>query len=160
MPTALRDVLRDNLRFCRRRLLVAVEALGPEDLSHQPVPTLMSPRRQLVHVAEAEHGWRSRCTGEPPPEAGPAEALSIGPLCELLAEQREITEAWLETLTDDDLATPVTDADGRELTVAWVLCHLARHDAHHAGQILGLWRIRHPEARVLSGYAHIIATQA
>lgn len=151
-------VLRDNLRFCRRRLLLVLAAHESDDLGHRPAATMMSPREQIVHVALAEHAWRSRCTGEPAPEPGPDEPLGVAALGDLLAAERRITDAWLDSLTDADLARPIDDGEGRRLSVAWVICHLARHDAHHAGHLAGLWRIRHPDRPLASGYRNVLET--
>ena len=154
------DSLRDALSFARRRLLVGIEALDAADLDVTPVDSLMSPRRQILHVVWAEAHWRGTAAGGERPGATPDEApeLDAAGLIGRLAAQRALTMAWFETLTDADLTRPVRDAVGNELSVVWVLQHLARHDAHHAGQILLLWRLRHPAESIGSGYRQVLDT--
>ncbi|MCC7492443.1 MAG: DinB family protein [Fimbriimonadaceae bacterium] len=153
--------LRDTLDFCRERLLVGARALSEADLARQPVPSIMSPREQLLHVAWAEANWRGRCVGKPgtPRWPAPTAAHTLPALLDLLAAERAVTLVWFETLTDAELLRPVQDAAGRELSVVWVLHHLARHDAHHAGQILALWRLGHDGEPIRSGYSAIVDTQ-
>lgn len=152
------DSLRDDLVFVRQRLLIAVSALAPEDLDVTLVPTLMTPRQQILHVARAEHHWRARARAAEPnwEEPGDGGGLTRDGLVALLGVERGMTLAWLDGLSDDDLARPVHDPAGRELSVVWVLEHLARHDAHHAGQILLLWRWRHPTEPIPSRYDQVL----
>lgn len=150
--------IRDDLVFVRQRLLVGVTALEHEDLDFQPVPTVMSPRAQALHVAWAEHQWRSRARGTEPAWAEPAERVpaTVDELVAALTAERALTMVWLATLSEHDLASPVLDRDGRVLSVVWVLNHLVRHDAHHAGQLILLWRLRHPDAAIPSGYGRVL----
>lgn len=148
----------EDLRFVRRRLLVGVTALAPEDLDWQPVPTLMSARQQLVHVARAERHWRACCTGEGGEVEDPGGG--VPELLDLLADQRRRTMAWFAGLTAVDLVRNIDDGRGHRLTVAWVLNHLVRHDAHHAGQIILLWRLRHPDEAIGSRYDKVLEALA
>lgn len=146
--------LRDDLLFARQRLLVGVESLSADDLDWRPVPTVMTAREQLAHVAFAEALWRGRCQGESePPPAAPADETVL----EQLDEQRRLTLAWLAGLTEVDLVRAFVVPEGHTVSLAWVLNHLVRHDAHHAGQLILLGRLRHPDATIASRYDRILA---
>lgn len=151
-----RDSVVANLAFCRQRLLTGVTALAPDDHDFQPVPTLMSARQQLRHVAWGERFWRACATGAPPPAPLAGEAEPWDAVLAELAAQRQATLAWAGQLADLDLLRAVSDPQGRPLSVIWVLHHLARHDAHHAGQLIALWRERHPDGVIPSGYARVL----
>ena len=153
-----RNAVLDNLTFCRTRLLAGVTELTTADLDFQPVPTIMSPREQIVHVVWAEQHWRAACTNEERPggQWGNQPEWSLDQLVAALAEQRERTLAYCATLADADLLRPVQDTRGNTLSVLWVLHHLARHDAHHAGQIIALWRQCHEHETMPSGYPRIL----
>lgn len=149
-----RDSLREDLLFVRRRLTVGVEALDASDLDWRPVPSVMTAREQLAHVALAEAMWRGRCQGAPPPEPVAADETALG----RLAAERQTTLDWLDTLTEADLVRRFGVPEGPEVSVAWVLNHLVRHDAHHAGQLILIGRLRHPDAVIPSRYDRILAT--
>ncbi len=150
--------LRDDLVFVRERFLVGFHALAHEDLGHRFVPRLMSAREQALHVVKAERFWRSRCTGEDPLGDWPAESESWGrdALLARLAAERALTMDWVAGLTESDLVQPVTDGRGRDLSVVGVINHLVRHDAHHAGQLIMIFRLRHPDDDMPSSYAKIV----
>jgi len=150
--------LRDDLVFVRERFLVGLGALGADDLGHRFVPRMMSAREQVLHVVKAERFWRSRCTGEAGLPDWPTESEGWGmdQLWATLAAERALTMAWVEGLTEADLVRPITDGRGRDLTVVWVINHLVRHDAHHAGQLILIFRLRHPDADMPSSYAKIV----
>lgn len=150
--------LQADLEFVRERFLVGLGALDEADLAHRFVPRMMSAREQVLHVVKAERFWRSRCTGESviagwPPES---EHWDLPRLQQTLAAERALTMAWCGDLAESDLVRPVTDGRGRDLSVVWVINHLVRHDAHHAGQLILIFRLRHPDADMPSSYAKIV----
>ena len=160
MRSAWLASLHDDLAFVRERFLVGLRALDPGDLDHRYVPRQMSAREQVLHVVKAERHWRSRCTGETPLGDWPTEsgAWDHARLEQTLAAERALTTAWFGGLAEADLVRPVDDGRGHTLSVAWVLNHLVRHDAHHAGQLILIFRLRHPDDAIPSGYANIVDT--
>jgi uncharacterized damage-inducible protein DinB len=134
--------LYDYHCWANRRLFEVASALGPEAVTrdmgkHWSVPTL---KGMLAHVYGADAIWLTRWKGASPTRIpGDADFPALGDLRPkwdaLEAEQR----AFVEGLTEADLARPVTyrNTEGAQFTVALgpLLQHVVNHATHHRSEL-------------------------
>jgi uncharacterized damage-inducible protein DinB len=137
------DLVRDLFayhRWANRRLFDVAAALGPEvdrDMGTQwSVPTL---KGMLAHIYAADLAWLSRWNGTSPTRLLGGDDFPT--LADLRARwdtlERE-QQAFIDTLTADDLGRPVDyrNTAGRafRLPLGPLLQHVANHATHHRSE--------------------------
>jgi uncharacterized damage-inducible protein DinB len=99
--------------------------------------------REYAHVLGAEEVWLSRVEGRDR-RAPVWPDLPLVQIAVLAADQRDGWEAYLDTLSQDDLTRTVSYAtsDGRTFTssIADILTHVPLHGQYHRGKVNVLLR--------------------
>jgi uncharacterized damage-inducible protein DinB len=115
------------------QLLAAAARLTPERFTAPSDLTTRSLRGTLVHALDVEWSWRLRLQGEPPDSWGPEAELrpddfpTVQDLEARWADDERDMRAWLDGLTDEQLAsTPPGAPDGAGPLWRYVL-HLIMH---------------------------------
>ena len=131
--------------WANEKILAVVSQLTQEEFTQPVSGSYGSVRNTLVHILSAEWGWLDRCGGHP---RGPAlQAADYPNLTTLLARWNEVEthrKAFLATLTDEDLARPISftlpNIPTQTMKLGELLHHAAIHAVHHRGQIALLLR--------------------
>lgn len=126
------------------RILDCAAKVGDEQLDAPELYSQGSLRTTLWHTLIVEYGWRSRCQGiDARKQPFPVEPTA--PVAALRAFQQEEharAQAYLASMSEDDLAAPLTltHPDGKTFTYAiWqVLMHILYHSAQHRSEMAGL----------------------
>lgn len=137
--------LLDYHYWARDRVLVAVDALTPEQYARAIPSSFPSVRETVVHIYFAEWVWYSRWTGTSPTAGpNPATVPDVGTLrAEWTAMERNV-RAFVGALGDAGLDRRI---EYRLLSGAasssrfWeLLVHLVNHASYHRGQVTTLLR--------------------
>ncbi len=143
-PVTALDTIRglyDYHRWANHRLFDAVAALGEEaaarDLGKQfSVPTL---RRMLTHIWEADWVWLARWKGTSPTRMPGEDVTSLDDLRARWDAVEAEQAAFLDGLSDADLAREVDyrNTRGRAFRAPlWALLqHVANHATHHRSEV-------------------------
>ncbi len=101
-------------------------------------------RATLWHTLMVAYGWRSRCQGidarkqQPPVEP----TAPVAALQSFQQEEHARAQAYLASMSEDDLAAPLTltHPDGKTFTYAiWqILMHILYHSAQHRSEMAEL----------------------
>jgi uncharacterized damage-inducible protein DinB len=106
-------------------------------------------RRTMVHVLDAEWGWRLRMQNLPDePELTETDLPTIAALRERWAQEKAITYEMLSQFTDEALDSivryPIGDNQFRERVLWHCLYHVVNHGSQHRSEV-AMW---------LTGYGH------
>lgn len=135
--------LFDHLYWVNRRLLDAATRLTAEEFTSPTTPetpieiTTRDLRATLVHELDVEWSWRLNLQGKPIEEWGPGEELKpedypdVRTLREHWARDEAEMRAWLDGLSDEDLARPTSSAFTNDRRPLW---HYLLHIVTHAAQ--------------------------
>ena len=109
-------------------------------------PTL---RNQVIHLFSTEESWVRVLQGLDYANRDPAEYPAVADARLLQQEIIRSTQAYLSTLTDQQLNTGTelhfSDGDSAIRTPALILHHVLTHAFHHKGQIVAMCRaLGHP----------------
>jgi uncharacterized damage-inducible protein DinB len=148
------------LNEVREQLGDAVEDISDEHLARRAVAGAHSIGALVLHIGESEWWWTQcvinghRITDEDrrqpywdvliDPEDFGLRGYSAHFCLEAIEEIRRGTRELLATFNDDDLDRLFSHTRGErkmEVSLRWVLHHLADHEAQHKGQILMLKRL-------------------
>lgn len=141
---------RDYLGEYRAALGRKCDDLSPAELARRSVPpSTLSLLGLLRHMARVEHFWfQMVLQGRPGPRlhhddgdagfAGITEAAAtqrdVDAALVAWREQIALADEWLESQSDDDMATEVTFRDGTETASARdILVHMVEEYARHCG---------------------------
>jgi uncharacterized damage-inducible protein DinB len=123
------EILFDYLYWLRDRVLEATTELGPEGFLEPETVTTRDLRATLVHELDVEWSWRERLIHGAFPE-GPDLAAADYPDLDAVAEHwrrdEDAMRAWIDGLTDEQLATPAPDK-GLTLPLWYFVMHLVSH---------------------------------
>ena len=101
-------------------------------------------RNQVIHIFNCEGLWIHVLQGLPYVDRNPAEYPSLADARLLLQQIIQQTQAYLSTLTDQQLNSNqelhFPDGDIAVRTPALVLHHVLTHAFHHKGQIVAMCR--------------------
>lgn len=135
---------QDAIKFfhwTRSRTIKILQSLSVETLDYKlpsKRPRKDSPgkiRRILKHIVQAEVGWIHRLVmKEKEAENYDISTMGIEEIIALLERTRAKTVKWLEENKDKPLEFPY----GKKASthVAWIMYHVAEHEAYHLGQIV------------------------
>jgi uncharacterized damage-inducible protein DinB len=137
--------LFDYNRWANLRLLDAVQALGPEELSRDLQSSFPTVLATLVHGLGAEWVWLERWKGTSPTALPDASALdSVAAVRARWDGVWGDQQAFLAGLADGDETRPLRyelfsgDSDTRPL--GELMRHVVNHATYHRGQIVTLLR--------------------
>jgi uncharacterized damage-inducible protein DinB len=131
--------------WANARVLGAVEPLSSEELLRDLGNSFPSVRDTLAHNLSAEWIWLRRWHGESPSAALPAaEFPSVANLKDRFAAVERERHTFLESLSEERLATPFTYRDlagnPHSLLLVHSLQHVVNHGTYHRGQITTMLR--------------------
>lgn len=146
MTHAELETLLDYHYWARDRLLDAVEALSPEQLTRDMGSSFRSVRDTLVHLCHTEWVWHQRWNGTSPsgPPQQPEAFADVASIRRLWAEQERDVRAFVDALGEAGIARTI---DYRNVAgQAWrsafwqLLQHLVNHGSYHRGQVTTMLR--------------------
>jgi uncharacterized damage-inducible protein DinB len=124
----------------RKDLLETIDKFTQEELHYKPFETCHPAGRIMLHIADAEEGWFRYFVARQR-EAWPQDyTLEHYPtqadIKALLTEVHARTEAYLESLTEDDLERQI-ELRGHDssLPLGWIIWHVLEHEIHHRGEL-------------------------
>jgi uncharacterized damage-inducible protein DinB len=136
----------------RASLLRGLDMLDDGQLAFVPREGLWSLGTVARHIAQAEEGWFryviERQYDEWPPEYTAADYPTVASIKTLLTEVHARTDAYLDTLSLEDLERHIEAPWGESLLLRWIIWVVVSHEAHHRGEIflmLGLMGMQAPE---------------
>lgn len=131
--------------WANTRVLGAVEPLSSEEFLRDLGNSFPSVRDTLAHILSAEWIWLRRWNGESPSAAlSVAEFPSVANLKDRFAAVERERHTFLESLSEERLATPFTYRDlagnPHSLLLVHSLQHVVNHGTYHRGQITTMLR--------------------
>lgn len=135
--------------WANKRILAAAEKLTGEELTTPNELGWGSLRGALVHILDAEFGWRKFLNDE----EGPRDLLNDEDFKDMVAlrqrwdKENEALWAYLDSLTDDELYGPVISQRG-DTEYRWLLWQCLAHVVNHGTQH------RAECAALLTGFGH------
>ena len=124
------------------RILAQAAKLTPAQFTTAPNATMPAVRQILAHIMGAQILWRTRFeTGTANISVGPDDFPDVAALRGRLAEERRAMRAYLDTLTDDDLAGSFRFArrgETLELPRWQILFQLINHGTQHRSEVAAL----------------------
>ena len=132
-----------------RQMLAAVRQVAeirPEDLTRDAGVSFGSLLGTMAHMLGALRVWLGRFSGAPVARVqGIADFPDLATWIEGWEETAAAIEAWIATLTDEQLEAPLTwtTTDGKNTYTRplWQpVLHLANHATYHRGQVVSLLR--------------------
>jgi uncharacterized damage-inducible protein DinB len=140
----IRDLYRYN-EWAHQRLLDAVAALPPEDLTRDLGGSFKTITDVESHVISTEWAWLERWTGVNPTQA-PA-WVDSGDMSQIVAGLREVEakrSRFFDGLSDGDLNKTIQyrfmSGNPGAHTLQDLLVHLVNHSTYHRGQIASMLR--------------------
>ncbi|MCX8999017.1 DinB family protein [Rhizobiaceae bacterium BDR2-2] len=131
----------DYNRWANERVYAACAELSEDEFRADKGAFFSSAQRTLNHILVADRIWMKRLTGTG--EAPEALDTVLFEDFDALEAARQVEDAriaaWLDGLTQDDLAKPLTYSNVAGTAhftqpVAPVLTHIFNHQTHHRGQ--------------------------
>lgn len=124
-------VLVDYHYWATRRVLAAAAALADDEFRQASGGTTRDLRATLVHALDVEWSWRERLRGVPS-ETWQAELPlddypTVAALSERWARDEAEMRAWIDGLSDDELAAPPSVRREIEAPLWFFLMHILTH---------------------------------
>jgi uncharacterized damage-inducible protein DinB len=132
LPEVGIPLLFEYLYWLRDRVLDTAVGLG-DGFAETPVVGTRDLRGTLAHEIDVEMSWRARLRGEPPvawgaeAEIRPEHVPTLEAVRDRWATEESTMRAWLDGLSEADLAAPVTVNDLEGYPLAIYLLHVAEH---------------------------------
>jgi uncharacterized damage-inducible protein DinB len=123
------EVLFEYLYWLRDRVLEAAAELPPERLLDAETVTTRDLRATLVHELDVQWSWRERLINGDFPEGDdlvPGDYPDLDAIAEHWRRDEGSMRAWIDGLTDDELAAP-SPAKGLTLPLWYFVMHLVSH---------------------------------
>jgi uncharacterized damage-inducible protein DinB len=135
------EMLIEHNNACREPLFDSLKNLDNDDFTQ--VLGNSSIRDILVHLMNSEIYWISTLSGMESETLSPEEFTDVRSIAktwrkieretrEFVAEQTDVSLQYVKTVTWDDTTV--------SFTIAKALVHMATHEVHHRGFIIGLLR--------------------
>jgi uncharacterized damage-inducible protein DinB len=130
--------------WANRRLLDAASALPAESVSRDLGGSLASVRDVVAHVVSTEWAWLERWHGTNPSSVPDWVDGNVVSLIARLGEVQTKRAAFLKTISNSDLSSPVSFVfmsgvpDKHELQD--LLVHVVNHSTYHRGQLASMLR--------------------
>ena len=127
-------------RWATERVLRAAASVSAEQFTTSPSPARPSLHDTLVHMLSAEWLWQQRCAGGQSPTTmlTADDFPTLAALQERWQQEMNTMEAWLRSLSDDDLQQPVryTTTSGVPFSnLRWhILLQLVNHGTQHRSE--------------------------
>jgi uncharacterized damage-inducible protein DinB len=141
-------MILDHNIACRQPILDAVKNLTNEEFTKDLGVGIGSIRNILVHLVNTEDYWISLLRERESKELNPASYGDVNRIAEIWSEIAAATKEFMENQNERTLQVVrnVTwDGITVHFTVAKALIHMAIHETHHRGIIVGLIRqLGHP----------------
>ena len=137
------EMLVNHNLTVRSSILETLEKLSNEDFVRNLGSEIGSIRDILVHLIDTERYWISVLREKKSVRPSPADFKTIGDIKAVWCETEELTRGFLKDLNQEQLShVRSVRRDERTIyfTVAKALIHLAAHEVHHQGLIVGLIR--------------------
>jgi uncharacterized damage-inducible protein DinB len=130
-------VLYDYYYWATQKILAEAEAVTSEQWSGPPPLGDRGLRATLVHMLDAERGWRSSWAGQV--DIAPLQPADFPDAASLAARWRDeeaAMRAYLASLSDEDLQGAFYDEDMPELPLPlWqVIAHVSYHGMQHRSE--------------------------
>jgi uncharacterized damage-inducible protein DinB len=141
---AARDLLLYML-WADRTTLRAVREVSLEDLKRDAGISFGSLLGTMTHILDGQRLWNARFSGQPTDQVHPpAEFPDLLSWITAWEESASHLEAFLASLTDEQLSAPITWTNRRGETFTqplWhTVLHLVNHCSYHRGQVVSLLR--------------------
>lgn len=141
------DTLREYYRFsdwATNYLHGLAVELSDEQLDREFEMGLITLRKTLMHLNEAEVWWHSYWIKNPKPRNDKSEAITMAELGDRIRESNHQRDTFLATCSPDDLLQPVTiePSPGRKMTfrLGESVMQLPGHGTHHRAQAINMLR--------------------
>ena len=142
--------LADGFRLVRKNTIQVAEDIPEASYDHIAAPDIRSVRQMFTHVAISPRIWeevhkkgRTTLVGFDffgfidQFKAEEAKKRSKAEVIALLRSEGDRCAAWLETLTPESLAEPVTEPDGKSAKTRFErLLGVKEHEMHHRAQLM------------------------
>ena len=123
----VRTLLEYNYQ-ANRRILDAASRLTTEQFTAPTTLTVRSLRSTLVHALDVEWSWRVRCKGEPDDgELDEADYPTVAVLRQHWQQDEREMRAWVDSLSDADLAADFQLGRGEVIPLWYVIFHVVNH---------------------------------
>lgn len=133
-------LIYDYNYWANNRILSAAAKITPEQFTAPTAHSFGSLRGTLVHIVEAEMGWRNLMQFNTfRGDLGEAAFPTIAPLQERFDEEERLMRDYLNSLSDDDmnniLRYPIPETGNMRERVLWhCLWHLVNHGTQHRSE--------------------------
>jgi uncharacterized damage-inducible protein DinB len=135
----LRDLLSSKWAQVREGLLATIDKFSDGELGFQPVAGGYSVAQLMLHIANEEdievgYALARRLDGLPPPHDA-AVFTTRASILAVLQNSHARTVAYLESLSDADLASEIELPWGQTARRSAMLMHTLEHEIHHRGEL-------------------------
>jgi uncharacterized damage-inducible protein DinB len=129
-------ILVDYMYWVDWRILTSANELTPEQFAAPTEVTTRDLRATLVHELDVESSWRLHLQGrgdEDQAELDPTDYRDLPSLEDRWRQDEAEMRAWIETLTDEALATTVESDLSGEVRPRWqFIVHIVMHSIQQA----------------------------
>jgi uncharacterized damage-inducible protein DinB len=137
--SAIRELFAYN-HWVNRHLLATAAHLTPEQFTAPSTHSFSSVLATLVHMLDAEWGWRMVLNGQDTPLMNPDDFPTVQVLQARWIEEEAAWHAYLNTLSDADLTRPAPNSgDPARPRLLWhCLFHVVNHGGQHRSEVAHL----------------------
>ena len=142
MKTCIKTLIDHNIA-CREPLLKTLEDISPEQFTKDAGVGRTSIRNILVHLADTEKYWISLLRGSKEKSLDPADFKNIQSIRQVWCDIEKETLEYIRDLPEEHLyhvRNVVWGDNTVSFTVGKALIHMATHETHHRGLLIGLIR--------------------
>jgi uncharacterized damage-inducible protein DinB len=130
---------KDNWKQTRTDLLETIRKFSDAELSYAPFEGSWTVGQIILHIAQEEKGEIGygliQDLPEWPAEYRPEDYPTVESMVDLLTGVHDGTEAYLDTLDDEDLVLEVTTPWGADFELGSMVFHTLAHEIHHRAEL-------------------------